>query len=425
MPLTPKDLRPRLAAMMLLAALVASRPAAAQWTQVAAIPSTVVYALSTSGDTLVAGSDTSAYVSTDAGATWRRSAKPVAGVTAIDAVWFRNGRLYAGTFGQGVHVSDDLGATWSAFNQGLVGGIFDSQLDVVDFQARGDSLYAATAGAGVYVRGFGPASTWAHFGEVFEPNQSSDLNSIALGSSRLMASANGNGMVFIRDSGDAEWTISNLDNIGVHAGLSPQNAVWTGTGWVVGSNLGIFSSVAGQEPWTRTTMGLGPINWTALAPLGGKVFAAFDISTAAIFERSDDNGATWQFEEGIPSVFVFDMAPVGNVLYAGRNDGLWWRASGIASVPPGAPSGRIRLALAGARPFGNKARLRFDLPAAGTARIDVFDVQGRNAGERIEGEWPAGTHEVALDARRLSPGVYIARLVAGGSQASVRLLHVR
>jgi hypothetical protein len=55
----------------------------------------------------------------------------------------------------------------------------------------------------------------------------------------------------------------------------------------------------------------------------------------------------------------------------------------------------------------------------------VFDVAGRRAADRIEGEWSAGPHEIAWDARRLAPGVYAARFTALGRQKTVRLVRVR
>jgi hypothetical protein len=69
--------------------------------------------------------------------------------------------------------------------------------------------------------------------------------------------------------------------------------------------------------------------------------------------------------------------------------------------------------------------LRFELPRSGAVSIDVLDVLGRETGDRIEGWWPAGPHEVAMDARRLSPGVYSALLTAGGAHEVLRLVHVR
>jgi len=162
----------------------------------------------------------------------------------------RNGRVFVGTAGLGVFVSANLGQTWQAFNEGLVGGFLNTQLDVSDLQVRGDSLYASTLGAGVYVRRLTGVNTWHHFGEEFEPNQASNVRGLAVGGTRLLAAAGGNGSVFFRDPGDADWTVSWLDNVGLRPGLQAFGAVWTGTGWVVATGVGqgVFSSTLGQEP---------------------------------------------------------------------------------------------------------------------------------------------------------------------------------
>jgi hypothetical protein len=419
----PRKLGSRLAwfVLMTLGIAALAAPAAAQWSRVDALPGSELFSIWANRDTIAVGADTAVFVSTNGGANWSRSARPVAGVTSIQAVRIRNGRLYAGTFGQGAFVSDDLGATWSAFNDGLVGGILDTQLDLVDFAILGGTLIAGTAGAGVYARDLDGPGSWHTFGDVFEPNQASNVNSLALGGTRLIASAGANGMVFRRDPGDADWTISNLDNVGIHAGLSAMTAAWSGTGWVVGTNLGVFRSVAGQEPWTRTDPGLGSLDWVTFATQGHHLFAAFNVPLAAVMEESDDDGATWQDEEVLASVFVKQLAVSGNDLYAARGDGLWRRPAGTTSVAVGTTS-HLRFALAGPQPCRDVARLRFDLPAAGAVSIEVLDVLGRAVGDRLTGWWPSGPHEVSLDARRLSPGVYAALLSAAGQREVVRLV---
>lgn len=404
---------------------LAAAPASAQWARVTEIPVTELFSLRTFGDTIAAGADTAVYLSTNGGLSWLRSAKPASGVRSIQAVWFQNGRLYAGDFGKGVHVSDDLGTTWHAYNQGLVGGFLDSQLAIVDLEVRGNQLFAATAGAGVYARSLTEPSTWQHFGEEFEPNQASNVNSLTLGGNRLLAAAGSNGMVFRRDPGDPDWTVSFLDNVGIHAGLQAYDAIFTGTSWVVGSGNGVFRSVAGQEPWARLDPGISPMVWTTFASQGQHLFAAFDTQTLAVVAESDDDGASFQNEEVFPSVFVKALALNGGNLYAARGDGLWRRPSGIVSVPPAGDPKRLRLALAGPQPFRDQTRLHFDLPAAGTVSIEVLDLLGRKTGNRIAGWMPAGPHEVPLDARRMSPGVYEALLTSGGERESVLLVHVR
>jgi photosystem II stability/assembly factor-like uncharacterized protein len=407
-----------------LVILAAAAPALAQWGPVEEIPPTRIFSVSAKGDTIAAGADTAVYVSTDAGKTWRRSSKPVTGVAAIEGVAIRNGRLYAGTFGQGVHVSDDLGVTWHPFNEGLVGGFQDSQLDVTDLQLRNDILYVSTAGAGVYLRNL-TGGGWQPFGDVFEPNQDSDVDGFGLGGDRLLALAGSNGQVYFNDPGATDWTQSHLDNIGVHAGVHAQSAAWTGTGWVVGTNVGMFRSAAGQEPWTRLNLRLGPLVWTALTTQGHHLYAAFDTPMTAVIAESVDDGATWLFVETQPNVFVQKLAIGGGSLYAARADGLWRNPFNVTGVATEESPNSLRFALAGAQPFGDRTSLRFELARAERISIEIFDVRGRRVGDRIEGEFSPGPHELPLNALDLGSGVYLARLTAGGQHKVVRLVHVR
>jgi hypothetical protein len=420
----PRWLAPlRLGVLALM--LSGAAPASAQWSRVTEVPVTQVFSVWSRGDTIAAGADTAVYLSTDAGVSWKTSTKPVAGVGAIDAVRMRNGRLYAGTFGQGVFVSDDRGTTWNAFNQGLTGGVLNSQLSVSALAVRGDSLVAATEGAGVWVRNLAATSVWQPFGSVFSPNQADNVSSADLGGTRLIASAGGNGMVFFRDPGDADWTVSNLDNIGIHAGVLAREAVWTGTGWVVGTNAGLFHSVAGQEPWTRVDPGLGSIDNMTFATAGHHLFVAIDLPAAAVIEESDDDGASWPIGEFQSGVFVLKMAVGGGSVYAARGDGLWRRPVGIASVPEAGRPSALRFAVSGPQPFRDHVGLRFELSSPSHVTIEVFDVQGRKTAVGLAGDWPSGAHEVRLDTRELRPGIYAARLSANGAHPSVPLVLVR
>jgi hypothetical protein len=397
----------------------------AEWGFVGAIPAQPLASVWAKGDTILAGGASLAFVSTNTGLSWKTTASPAPGATGIEAIRVRNGRLYAGTFGQGVRISDDLGTSWQAFNEGLVGGFEDSQLKVVDLQFRGDVLYAATSGAGVYARNLAAPGGWQPFGAAFELNQGANVTALAVGGDRLLASAGGNGMVFHRDPGEPEWTVSNLDNVGPHAGIQAGLAEWTGTGWVVGTISGVFCSVAGQEPWTRVNLGLGPVSWTAFATQGGHLFGAFDVPNFAVGAESSDNGATWTDLDVLPGVFVFQMAISGSGLFAARNDGLWRLPITLVADVPHAGSAALRFVNSGAHPVHEQARLHFELPEAGTASIQVFDVMGRSTGDRVEQWWSAGPHDVSLDASHLSPGVYNAQLTAGGRHEVLRLVHVQ
>jgi len=425
-PLQGRSRRLLLAALAALAIGCAAlaTPAAAQWTRVEALPASDVLSLRAKGDTLLAGTRTVVFHSTD-GVSWQPSTPPTAGTPFIFALWLRNGRIFAGTANQGVFTSSDLGASWQAFNQGLVGGFANSQLDIADIQQRGDSLFVATLGAGVYVRNLAVAGTWSHFGEQFEPNQASNVSDLELGGSRLMADGGSNGTVFVRDPGAPDWTLSFLGNAGLLPGVTPHTSFFTGSHWVVATSTGVRLSPTGQEPWTQATTNLNGTTWATFVQSGTTILAAFDFLPGAIIVKSEDGGDTWTLLEAQSGVFVYQLALRGTQLYAARNDGLWIRGVPPLSVPGGGLQGGLRLALAGAQPVGDQARLTFLLADEAAATLELFDVQGRRAAPNIEAGHGAGPHEVVLDTHALASGVYLARLTVGGASSSVRLVRAR
>jgi hypothetical protein len=408
--------------VLILAAVTAAGPASAQWTRVAEIPATTIFSVWANGDTIAAGADTVAYISTDAGATWRQSGRLAPDVTTIQAVRMRNGRLYAGTQGQGVFVSDDLGATWLDFNQGLVGGFANSQLLIADLLIQGDSLYAATAGAGAWVRNL-TSGTWTRFGD-FEAFEASSMQAIAAGGSRLLASAGFNGQVFFRDPGQPDWTESLLENVMFAPGLAPLTAIWTGHAWVEGTNIGVFTSALGQSPWTFVDLGLGrPILAASLALRGHDVFGSFTNGNSAI-ATSHDDGATWQVLDRLQGIVVVNIAIAGDMLYAGHfPDGLWRRS--LATEPAEPPSIGLRFAIRGSQPIRDAARFSFDLPDPGRVIIDVFDVAGRHSSRPLDASMSAGPHEVPWSAGDLASGIYFARLRVGRRTEAIRLIRLR
>lgn len=110
---------------------------------------------------------------------------------------------------------------------------------------------------------------------------------------------------------------------------------------------------------------------------------------------------------------------------------LPWPAP-VLDVPTPAPgaAGGARLALASRNPVRGGATLRCTLAREGPVRVAIHDAAGRAVRVLDGGVWPAGTHELAWDARDASgapvaPGLYLARLSAGGAFAVARLVVLR
>jgi hypothetical protein len=99
----------------------------------------------------------------------------------------------------------------------------------------------------------------------------------------------------------------------------------------------------------------------------------------------------------------------------------------IRDVPPPSPV----LRSASMNPFRERAELAFALPAAGTARLTVFDVSGRRVRTLVDGSVAAGEHVVVWDGadargRAVAAGSYFVRLeVQSYAPLVKRLLLVR
>ncbi len=81
-------------------------------------------------------------------------------------------------------------------------------------------------------------------------------------------------------------------------------------------------------------------------------------------------------------------------------------------------------------PFAERAFVRFDLPAASAARLDVFDLSGRIVRTLYRGDLPAGNFRFLWDGadrrgERVPCGLYFLRLEAGAQARTWRVMHVR
>jgi hypothetical protein len=65
-------------------------------------------------------------------------------------------------------------------------------------------------------------------------------------------------------------------------------------------------------------------------------------------------------------------------------------------------------------PFNPTTHLRFAIADLRFVTLKVFDVLGQEVATLVNNTMPAGSYDVAFDARSLSSGVYFYRLSAGG-----------
>lgn len=102
-----------------------------------------------------------------------------------------------------------------------------------------------------------------------------------------------------------------------------------------------------------------------------------------------------------------------------------YRPLGTAVAGGLAPEGSLPTMTAAPVPARGQVTLSYALDRPGPARMAVYDALGREVALVVGGDLPAGRGEATLDVARLAPGVYVARLDAGGASAVARLVVVR
>lgn len=76
-------------------------------------------------------------------------------------------------------------------------------------------------------------------------------------------------------------------------------------------------------------------------------------------------------------------------------------------------------------PFNPETKISFTLPESDHVRLAIFDVTGKQVDKLIDSNLPAGTHEAKFAASDLPNGIYFARLSAGNSHQTVKLLLIK
>jgi len=95
------------------------------------------------------------------------------------------------------------------------------------------------------------------------------------------------------------------------------------------------------------------------------------------------------------------------------------RYPAVANEPPAAPAGAgVAIEAVWPNPVTGAATVVYSLPAAGAARVVVYDVLGRQVAVLADGPAPAGRRVAALDAGRLAPGVYVVAVETPAGRAA-------
>ena len=161
-------------------------------------------------------------------------------------------------------------------------------------------------------------------------------------------------------------------------------------------------------------------------PLQDSILAVIDAGMAYLLaELGGGQGACGFGETGyegrIPPLNPGNLAEYYKIIA-----NLW----GMAGSEPGTGSipdlpVAYRLYQNAPNPFNYATVIRFALPQAGRVKLDVFDLAGRLVGTLVNGERPAGYHQVTWDASKLPSGIYFCRVEAGSFTAVKKMILIK
>src|SRR5690606_26963792 len=138
------------------------------------------------------------------------------------------------------------------------------------------------------------------------------------------------------------------------------------------------------------------------------------------------DGTEW-VRDGLPGMLIvaLQVRPTSDEVFVGtQQSGLYFKSFSTSTdrEDEGEVPGGYRLAQNFPNPFNPSTRIEFDVPEAGTVRLAVFDLLGREVQVLVDGTLKAGHHAVSFEAPGLPGGVYVYQLQAAGQTVSRKMV---
>jgi Domain of unknown function DUF11/Secretion system C-terminal sorting domain/GEVED domain len=300
------------------------------------------------------------------GVTWQQVASLPGG--SADTPWSmvahpsRSGTVYAGTFGNGVFVSDDYGFTWVELDD--AGTLLVNENDaLLDTDASGDDFA----------------------GHIFDLEFSPD----ALAGDDVLYVGTGSGVWrAVLTTGTASTFTTGWTQIG------PDVVLDSGTVIPEVRNLAFATDLGGDDDLVAGTWGFGAYVWD-------------DPNTMVMHQALTlrEGFVTFVAVSEAGSIFV-GTSDFGNTFLTAAD------ATSTASEPDAnsqLPDGFV-LSQNYPNPFNPVTTIGFALPQTGKVRLAVYDALGREVALLVDGTIQAGQHDVQFSAGNLPTGAYLYRL---------------
>ncbi|MFH0864796.1 MAG: T9SS type A sorting domain-containing protein [Bacteroidota bacterium] len=235
-------------------------------------------------------------------AQWQQTNGPYTGSIRSLAVIDTN--IFAGSYGCGVSVSNNNGASWTSVNNGLTNNY------VMALGVGGTDILAGT-GDGLFLS-TNNGSSWIVL------NDSLWVQALAVsGTNIFVGGGTDNNMgVYLSTNNGASWT---LVNNGL-TDLSIRSIAIFGSNIFVGTNSGVFLSTNNGGLWTAVNNGLPQSQYHSFAAINTNIFTSAWGNGYRVY-LSNNNGSSWTaVSNGLPPYSTINsLAVSGSTIFAGTN----------------------------------------------------------------------------------------------------------
>ena len=378
--------------------LLVAMNANGQWIQTTDIYGGTVYALAASGVNLFAGTmGNGVHLSTNNGNNWAAVNNGL-GSTNIQCLIFSGGNLFAGGAGSGVFLSTNFGTSWTAVNNGLTNKVIESLAE------SGNNLYAGT-NIGVFLS-TNNGTNWTLMNNGLP---SSAIISLAISGTNIFAGTFQG--VYLSTNNGSTWTAAGLPNESIFALAVSGTNIFAGA-W----GNGVFLSTNNGTNWAFANVGLTNKNVRDLIVSGANLFAA---TGGGIF-LTTNNGTNWIAKnQGIsPMQVFFCFALKDNYIFTGAQYGSIWRRLiseiiGISNISTEIPLA-YSLSQNYPNPFNPTTKIKFDVAIVKQASLlvtlKVYDITGSEVQTLVNERLQPGTYEATFNGSALNSGVYFYRM---------------
>ena len=411
---------------LLFITILFSTQSFAQWDKIEEITSPFIYSALFDDDNIYVGGD-SLYISRDRGLTWQSTTLNGQAIE-ITALFKYDNKIFAGTYGSGVFVSINNGISWQSYNSGLS----SYALYAKKFVTSGDTVFYATDGGGVYYL-INNTNVWQSYNQNLPSNIAWTINDLVVTNNNLIASAGGSGFYYLRPKGSSEWIEKRIQT---PQGIYTTPNAFLSTGDIVfsGSRFGIYRSL--DEGNTFDSVGISAMDMSVVsfAKDKNRIYAGYTRSSGNDFFVwfSDDLGESWNFFDH-QFQFLLDLYIYDNKIWAGTNDGLWFKELETLSVDPIEYPAAFKLEQNYPNPFNPTTKINWQSPVDSWQTLRVYDILGNEVATLVNEHRSAGNYEIdfnlaqsaATDHPATASGVYFYRLEIGSYRETKKMILLR